>query len=130
MGSHSKPFALPSGLIVIWQGALANIPSGWLLCDGNNGTPNLLAKFLEGVATAATDPGATGGEATHTLTTAEMPAHAHYQRDTAVGSVPTSETSAENRGLNPKIVPTSSTGDGGAHENKPPFYDIAFIMKT
>lgn len=57
---------IPSGIICMWSGLLANIPSGWVLCDGLNGTPNLLAKFIKGVATSATNPGTTGGAATHT----------------------------------------------------------------
>ncbi|GAI23594.1 unnamed protein product, partial [marine sediment metagenome] len=88
-----KP-AVTSGLIGLWHGTIVNIPAGWLICDGNNGTPNLLAKFVEGVATAATNPGAVGGATakntaghvhsgpshthttpSHALTVAEMPAH-------------------------------------------------------
>ena len=56
----------PAGMIVMWAGTIATIPSGWVICDGNNGTPNLLARFVKGVATAATNPGTTGGATTHT----------------------------------------------------------------
>lgn len=62
--------SLPSGLIVMWSGLLSAIPTGWLLCDGTNGTPDLLAKFIKGVATSATDPGATGGAASQSYTPA------------------------------------------------------------
>lgn len=37
---------LPSGLIIMWTGDIMNIPSGWYLCDGTNGTPNLVDKFV------------------------------------------------------------------------------------
>lgn len=57
---------VPDGLIILWHGTIASIPSGWVICDGNNGTPNLLGKFVEGVATAATDPGSTGGTTSKT----------------------------------------------------------------
>ncbi len=56
---------IPSGLIVMWHGLLSAIPSGWLLCDGQNGTPDLRDKFVKGAAALA-DPGVTGGSATHT----------------------------------------------------------------
>jgi hypothetical protein len=54
---------IPSGIICMWGGLVANIPSGWLLCDGANGTPNLADKFIKGTTS---NPGATGGAATHT----------------------------------------------------------------
>ncbi|GAI29478.1 unnamed protein product, partial [marine sediment metagenome] len=59
--AHHAKTVIPSGLIVLWHGLIASIPSGWVLCDGNSSTPNLLTRFIEGVATAATNPGATGG---------------------------------------------------------------------
>ena len=34
---------VPAGGIIMWAGTIANIPTGWLICDGNNGTPNLLS---------------------------------------------------------------------------------------
>ena len=43
---------IPSGLIVMWSGTEANIPSGFVLCDGNNGTPNLTDKFIFNYSTA------------------------------------------------------------------------------
>lgn len=57
--------SLPAGLIVLWHGLLSAIPSGWALCDGTSGTPDLRSKFVKGAA-AGQDPGATGGAATHT----------------------------------------------------------------
>lgn len=54
---------IPSGVIVMWSGLAANIPSGWYLCDGNNSTPDLRGKFIKA---ATLNPGTTGGSATHT----------------------------------------------------------------
>lgn len=54
----------PAGLIVLWSGLLTNIPSGWALCDGMNGTPDLRDRFVRGAAAGA-DPGAMGGAGTH-----------------------------------------------------------------
>ena len=70
---------IPSGVITMWHGLLSNIPTGWLLCDGTSGTPNLIAKFVRGVATASTNPSSTGGSDTVTLTTAQLASHTHTQ---------------------------------------------------
>jgi hypothetical protein len=59
--------SLPAGLIVMWGGLVANIPSGWLLCDGANGTPDLRDRFVKGAA-AGGEAGATGGAASHNYT--------------------------------------------------------------
>ncbi len=69
--------ALAVGTICIWTGTLANIPADWALCDGSGDTPNLLDKFIRGVATDATDPGNTGGNTTHTHTTQAAGDHTH-----------------------------------------------------
>ena len=57
---------IPSGFIGLWSGAANAIPSGWYLCDGNNGTPNLLDRFVIG-ATGAYNVNDTGGSANATL---------------------------------------------------------------
>lgn len=38
----------PSGLILMWKGSIASIPTGWALCDGNNDTPDLRDRFIVG----------------------------------------------------------------------------------
>ena len=57
--------SIPTGVITMWSGLLANIPSGWALCDGTQGTPDLRNSFIKSVG-AAEEPGAIGGSATHT----------------------------------------------------------------
>jgi microcystin-dependent protein len=66
---------VPSGVIVMWSGTTA--PSGWALCNGTNGTPDLRNKFILGWGTRAS--GSTGGEESVTLTSAQsgVPAHTH-----------------------------------------------------
>ena len=59
-------FAVPSGGIIIWSGAASAIPSGWVLCDGQNSTPDLRNRFVVGHGSNfAVD--ATGGSADATL---------------------------------------------------------------
>lgn len=65
---------IPVGVIVMWSGTVATIPSGWALCNGSNGTPDLRDRFIVG---ARQDNGGvamtnvtgsltqTGGAATH-----------------------------------------------------------------
>lgn len=67
------PDSIPKGVIVMWSGTLATIPAGWALCDGTNGTPNLIGRFVFGAANA----GATGGSNNLTLTAANIPSHTH-----------------------------------------------------
>lgn len=74
--------ALPAGVIMIWSGSSGAIPSGWLLCDGTSGTPNLRDKFVVGAGSAYA-VGATGGSAnatlvshSHTITITD-PTHTH-----------------------------------------------------
>ena len=122
---------VPAGAVIVWPDTIASIPSGFVICDGNNGTENLLQKFLQGVATAATNPGATGGSATHTLVTGEIPAHTHtswiWKGGGAANSEPYNDGALSSYATQKS---NGSTGGGGAHANEPPFHDVAFIMKT
>lgn len=61
---HPELF-LPSGAIIMWAGAISAIPSGFVLCNGANGTPDLRDKFVKG-ASNNQEAGGTGGAATHT----------------------------------------------------------------
>lgn len=81
------------GQIILWAGAIVDIPEGWALCDGTNGTPDLRDRFVQG-AGGAQAPDDTGGNASVSsgsagahnhggaagntaLTEAQMPAHEH-----------------------------------------------------
>ena len=37
-----------SGMIILWSGTIASIPTGFVLCDGQNNTPDLRDKFIIG----------------------------------------------------------------------------------
>lgn len=69
---------IPTGIITMWSGTLVSIPSGWNLCDGANGTPDLRNKFIMGAGSVGySAPGTTGGSSSITLSTANLPAHSH-----------------------------------------------------
>ncbi len=68
--------AVPKGVIVMWSGPLATIPTNWALCDGSNGTPDLRDKFILG-ATNSSDIGQTGGNHSYSLTVDQLPSHNH-----------------------------------------------------
>jgi microcystin-dependent protein len=67
---------IPSGIILLWSGSTASIPSGWVLCNGSNSTPDLRDRFVVGAgSTYAVN--ATGGANTVTLDATMIPAHTH-----------------------------------------------------
>lgn len=113
---------VPSGLIVMWHGTIANIPAGWVICDGNNSTPNLLGKFVESVPNAATDPGATGGATNKTTA-----GHTH-----SCGGASSTGTTTLGAGSTVALDHTHSIGNqtDTIADIRPPYYDVAFIMKT
>ena len=118
--------AMPSGLIVIWSGSIASIPSGFYLCNGSNSTPDLRDKFVVGAgSTYAVN--ATGGEATHTLTTDEIPdngAQQWYGARQAENTTTTLTDATKYVGFKDAIY------GGGAHNNLPPYLALAYIMKS
>jgi microcystin-dependent protein len=134
---------VPSGVIVMWSGTVANIPADWVLCDGSNGTPDLRNRFVvgahsdgqsgvtfnadTGAISGNYSPGNTGGEVAHQLTVAEMPAHSHPYAANRGGSDYGGSNPANG---SPNNGVTSNTGGNDYHENRPPYYALAYIMKT
>ena len=132
---------IPVGGIVVWSGSQGNIPSGWTLCNGQtvNGrtTPDLRDRFI--VATgSAYSLGATGGADKVTLTTQEIPAHTHelWGRSSGYALVHNNShevityKSKDWGSMSELINDTESTGGGEAHENRPPFYALCYIMRV
>jgi len=68
---------MPTGMIIMWGGLVSNIPSGWHLCDGTGGTPDLQDRFIVGAGNNY-NVGDSAGQNTTTLTTAMLPSHNHF----------------------------------------------------
>lgn len=125
---------VPKGSIVIWSGTTANIPSGWALCDGKNGRPDLRDRFVLGSG-GTTSTGAKGGSKEVTLTVEQMPAHQHGLKLQQYSEAYTSiypMASNEYKGtqlIASGINPIQSAGGGLPHPNMPPYYVLCYIIK-
>jgi len=140
---------IPAGLISMWSGSIGSIPSGWYLCDGSNGTPNLTDRFIIGAGSTYAVNG-TGGVSSITLTTNNMPAHTHTATVTDPGHLHsdtgtqqgfgstsgpdsnqawsgTHNTATATTGIS---VTNSSTGSGTSFSILNPYYALAFIQKS
>lgn len=150
--------AFVAGMIMMWSGSIGTIPSGWLLCDGTNGTPNLRDRFVVGAGnTYAVN--ATGGSAdavvvshTHTATsTVTDPGHKHqaytiysnsgggYGANWNVdgpftwpnGATTVLSSNMQNATTGVTVATTNaSAGVSGTNANLPPYYALAYIMKA
>ena len=160
---------IPIGGIIMWSGAIANIPTGWALCNDQtvNGikTPDLRNRFVvgahsgagtgtvetagpgfnadNGTLSSSYTPGNSGGETAHQLSIPELASHTH----TLVPNLEVPQGSAPGMTVQNGIL----QGDGGNlrthviiqdpspivttvggnkfHENRPPYYALAFIMR-
>jgi hypothetical protein len=94
--------SVPAGVIWMWNNITNPIPTGFQLCDGSNGTPDLRDRFVVG-AGGLLSSGATGGTALTILTTGNLPSHAH--------AVSLTGTSATGGGHSHTAVSTSTVSD-------------------
>lgn len=107
------------GMIIEWYGSIASIPSGFALCDGNNGTPDLRNRFVVGAGDTYA-VGAEGGALTHTHTVNQI-THSHGME---AGEDINSGTGFSDATMDFDPDITCSTDN---HLN--PYYSLAYIMK-
>lgn len=146
--------AIPTGVICMWSGESTAIPSGWHLCDGEEGTPDLRDRFIVG-AGSSYDVGDIGGSDSVTLSTSQIPSHMHsigshshdvylvnpnhgsssgryiglYSGSTNPGAANSVDNNAARGQTETASGNTGSAGSGSSHENRPPYYALCFIMK-
>jgi len=138
---------IPSGLVAMWSGALAMVPSGWALCDGTQGTPDLRDRFVVGAGNSyavGASGGATlttpAGSHTHTINNAGSHNHSGQTGDTNLNTtVGVTGGGASNAVLSGTHHHSLSTdGDHnhtvnliGDHQHTalPPYLALAYIMK-
>jgi hypothetical protein len=155
--SAAPPTSFVAGMIMMWSGTIATIPSGWVLCNGSSGTPDLRDRFIIGAS--QDDAGAaktnvtgsltqSGGSKdaivvshTHTATVTD-PGHVHTNNSgyfsggaaAAGGDIGSNRWMANSGSVNSNTtgisVSNSTTGSSGTNANLPPYYALAFIMKT
>jgi len=112
--------ALPSGIILIWSGAIVDIPAGYFLCNGSNGTPDLRDKFVVG-AGSTYNPNDTGGALTHTH---DFTSDGHFHSAAGIPGF------AVGTDIGTDTTVDVDTGTTDATSNLPPYYALAYIMKS
>lgn len=169
--------AIPLGAVVVWTGSIASIPTGWQLCDGTNGSPDLRDRFIVGAGNTYA-VGDTGGDVSVTLTAPQLPDHTHLAPASlapdgahthtvtinsggdhahplsarrgggpiGAGGAPVVRSTGGGVGVSPAgshshttsispanlhthtaVATLTATADD-PHENRPPYYAIAFII--
>jgi hypothetical protein len=128
--------AVPSGIIVMWYGSIATIPSGWVLCDGSNGTIDMRDLFVVG-AGGAYAAGATLGAATHThmqgsLVVPDIRAGSARGASVpyATETYPVDDNSGGSDSDNHRLQNVPISGATASGSSLPPAYAIVFIMKS
>lgn len=106
------------GVITAFSGGIGNIPPGWHLCDGTNGTPDLRDRFVP-----ATGPTFSVGD--------EGGAKAHNHDFTADGHFHEMPSDADIQtlgGVHHLTTTVPLTGTTGPTDNHPPYYALSYIM--
>ena len=123
-GTNSSGF-MPSGSIIMYNGDTA--PSGWTLCDGTNGAPDLRDKFIVGSGSSY-NRGDTGGSADAVLV--------EHNHSTSIdgghvipGNASTTYPYGGAGGYAASVFSMNNAGESGTNKNLPPYYALTFIMK-
>ena len=131
---------IPSGVIMIFHGAIDNIPKGYVLCDGNNGTPDLRDKFIIG-AGGKYKGGETGGSLYHKhsagVSSENIMTEMVEVKVGGPGGKGRRHRHHDHHGPRKQMISTVADSNGHEHEvvlddgeNLPPFYSMVFIMKV
>ena len=144
---------IPPGIVIGWSGLLVNIPAGWTLCDGTAGTLDMRELFI-----LATDDdeeaGALVGQDEYTLDVDHIPAHTHsvagqsggahthvyrnpkqisvniFASGSAYANQTNIETGSQSNEDHAFTLDNAGEAAPTAVDNRPAFYEAAFIMKT
>jgi len=147
--------SLPANIVIVWSGAIVDIPDGWFLCNGTNGTPDLRNRFSVGSGSKyLLDEGGGTKDAvnvshTHSVSNTNTDGN-HLHSVTGVtgrqdnfGPTPgpryfeaaygaaesTAPLSLSTNGNHSHSVVIGTTGESGTNKNMPPYYALAYIMK-
>ena len=148
--------AFVQGMIILWYGNTGNVPPGFALCDGSNGTPDLRNRFVVGAGDTY-NPNDTGGATSNTLTADQIPTHTHsasvtdpgHQHSTSfdgkkyfpgdgatsinfggAGGYPATTFSMNDNTTGISVSVGNNTTNGDSVENRPPYMALCYIMKT
>jgi microcystin-dependent protein len=148
---------IPSGLIAMWSGTIATIPSGWYLCNGSNGTPDLRDRFIVGAkqddsgvaktnVTGALTQSGDGQIPTHSHTVATEGAHTHTENYDTGTPAYNPQATGNNKTcfvvstqISNNLVVITGVGDAHTHAvtgggagttNIATYFALAFIMKA
>jgi hypothetical protein len=111
----------------MWNGT--TVPAGWALCNGEKGRPNLVNRFIVGTGSEYS-VGSRDGLKQVTLNISQMPKHSHTVnqfidcRDVRLSGKKGCWLAGPPRGAT-----LSQVGGDQPHENRPPYYALAFIIK-
>lgn len=145
---------IPTGIITKWSGSVASIPAGWYLCNGANGTVNLVDRFVVGAGSSYA-VGVTGGNRnavvvhhSHSAWTDVQGEHTHaynyydqnYQASVSgngsisniggISGVANPNANIKSAGSHGHNVGVSGSGEDGTNKNLPPYYALCFIQKV
>ena len=134
--------AIPPGIILAYYSSTtpATAPEGWVICDGNNQTPDLRGRFILGAdptnvrgSTIVKIPNISGGEENVILYEHQIPPHTHSEYYTQIGNTGINAGNGGRSVANTHLFaqqPTGTTGGGQSHNNMPPYWVLIYIMKT
>jgi microcystin-dependent protein len=107
-------YKLPVGVILLWSGAVAAIPTGFILCNGSGGSPDLRNTFVVGAGSTYA-PADSGGATTVTLAEANLPSHTHAVNITSQATSHTHTATSNTTGAHTHTFDVS--GSPGSNTN-------------